>query len=91
MIIMKKNLFIIIIILFVVFTISLIAVSIMPVVIVNVDMRWGSYADRKDIINVIIFLSLFNIFLIIFLVILLSIILYLLRESERTSKSVNAQ
>jgi len=78
-IIMKKNLSLMIIILDVVFIICLFAFSIIPFInAVDPGIEW-------------MFQTLFNIVLVIFLVILVLVILYLLRESERASKSVNSQ
>jgi len=90
MIILNKNQ---IIILVVILTISLFAVLFIPFLIAR------DYALTYHEYNIIDYLDsgaffaqfMFNIVLVISIVILFIIILYLLRESERTSKSVNAQ
>lgn len=94
MISMKKNQLLIIIILVVVLIISLFVVSFIPYFIAGeyeLSTSGGTSIVNYLTSNVFYTQFIFNIVLVILIVILFLIILYLLRESERALKSVNAQ
>lgn len=94
MISMKKNQLSIIIILVVVLIISLFVVSFIPYIIAReYELSTSGGADIITYLETNVFYTqfIFNIVLVILIVILFLIILYLLRESERASKSVSAQ